>query len=231
MKISIIIPAYNEEDRIGKTLDRIMKYLNKKRIPNEIIVVDDGSKDRTREVTRKFKGIILTPKRRNRGKGYSVKEGVLMSKGDYVLFTDSDLSTPIEELDRFVEEIKEFDIVIGSRALKESSVKSSWYKILLGRIGNFFISLLAVKGIKDTQCGFKLFRKETAKKLFEKQKTDGFGFDFEILYLAQKFGFLIKETPVKWVNSKESKVKAIDYPKTLIELLKIKLNDVRRLYD
>jgi dolichyl-phosphate beta-glucosyltransferase len=228
MKLSVVIPVYNEERRIKDSLDKINKYLKNKNY--EIIVVDDGSTDKTREIVQKFKNIIITKKRKNKGKGYSVKQGMLMAKGEYVLFLDADLSTPIEELGEFLKLIKKYDVVIGSRAIKGSKVKTSWYRKLLGRIGNFFISILAVKNIKDTQCGFKLFRKEAAKKIFEKQTINGWGFDFEILHIAQKLGFSIKEQPVNWTLGKESKVKLTDYPKTLIELFKIWINELKGMY-
>ena len=230
MKLSIVIPVYNEEHNIDNTLKEVIEHVNKKYIDYEIIIADDGSTDRTRDVIKKYKNVVLTNKRINKGKGYSVKEGILMAKGDYILFTDADLSTPIEEVDKFMEFIKKYDIVIGSRALKESKVNNILYKKILGRIGNFFISFLLVKGIKDTQCGFKLFRKVIAKEIFKRQTINRWGFDFEIIHIAQKKGFKIKEQPVRWIKSRESKVRLIDYPKTLLELIKIKINDIKGAY-
>lgn len=222
MKLSIIIPCYNEGDKLGNSLKVVKSYLNKKNISCELIVVDDGSTDKTRDVAKLFKEIKLNKKRKNFGKGYSVKEGISLAQGDFILFMDADLSTPIEELDKFLELIKKHDVIIASRAMKESEVESARYKILLGRISNLLISLLAVKGIKDTQCGFKLFKKKVATKIFGQQIIKGFGFDFEVLFLAQKQGFSIKEVPVKWTNRKGSKVKFVHYLLTLIELLRLK---------
>ncbi len=230
MKISVIIPAYNEGKHIGATIRTIQRYLEKKKLSHEIIIVDDGSTDNTRSEVKKFKKIILTAKRKNRGKGYSIKEGMLLANGDYALFTDADLSTPIEELDTFLSLIQKYDIVIGSRALKGARVQNRWYRALLGKIGNVFISLIAVKGIRDTQCGFKLFRRSTIHPLFTKQTIDRFGFDFEILHIAQKKRYSIKEQPVTWINSRDTKVTILDYPKTLFELLKIEFNDLLGRY-
>ncbi len=230
MRLSVVIPVYNEENRISKSLIEITKYLNGKKFDYEIIIVDDGSKDNT------LRSIIKTNNRKikiishhkNRGKGYAVKTGVLAARGDLIFMCDADLSMPITELDKFLKH-KE-DIVIGSRALKQSEVKTGFIKKILGRIGHGIISLLIIKNIKDTQCGFKLFKKD-CKKIFEKQTIDRWGFDFEILFLARKLGFGIKEIPIKWTNSHGSKVKMSDYPKTLLEVLKIRLNDIRGVYD
>lgn len=149
---------------------------------------------------------------------------MLASKGDYFLICDADLSTPIEELGNFLK--YDADIIIGSRALKSSKVKTTFYKKIMGRFGNLLINLLAVRGIKDTQCGFKLFKKK-CKILFEKQTIDRWGFDFEILHMAQKKGFSVKEKPVIWRSYQKSKVKFTDYFKTLYELMKIVLNDIK----
>jgi dolichyl-phosphate beta-glucosyltransferase len=188
-------------------------------------VVDDGSVDKTREIIKSLHNnkIILTDARVNRGKGFSVREGVLKSTGELVLFTDADLSTPIGEFDKLAEHIEGYDIVIGSRAAAGAIVKTSFIKKILGRIGNLIIKLLIVKNISDTQCGFKLFKKN-GKRLFRMQRISGFGFDFEILFLAQKNRLTVKEVPVVWTIDSNSKVKLIDYPKTLLELITLKIN-------
>ncbi len=233
MKITIVIPVFNEELRITKSLTKIINYCEKKfKKDYEIIIVDDGSNDKTRKIVTEFNypNIILTNKRKNKGKGYSIKQGIKIAKGDLILFTDIDLSTPINELDKFLKLIEKYDIVIASRALKSSKVKTRLHKRILGRFSNFMISILIRQDIKDTQCGFKLFKKNVAKKLFRLQRINRWGFDFEILYLAQKYNNTIKEVGVKWIENENSKVKLKDYPKTLLELFSIKVNEFKGKY-
>ena len=218
--ISIVIPAWNEEERLAKSLPEIISYFKGIGISNyEIIVVDDGSTDSTRNIAKKY-NCTLTPPRENRGKGCSVKEGVMMAKGTHVLLTDCDLATPISYFDEFIKFIPQYDIVIASRALKESQVTTSWFKRIMGRLANIPISLL-IHNIKDSQCGFKLFDIDAARRIFGKSFIEKWGYDFEILYLAQKLGYKIQEYPVNWTNMPGSKVKLSDYPTTLLELLKI----------
>lgn len=232
MILSIIVPVYNEEKIIKGNLIKIINFFENKKLVYEIIVADDGSHDKTREIVKSLnnKNIVLTEKRVNKGKGFSVKEGILMSRGECILFTDADLSTPIEEFDKLMEYIEQYDIVIGSRAIKGAKVKTSFFKKISGRIGNLIIKLLIVKNISDTQCGFKLFN-ENVKGLYEKQKIYGFGFDFEILFLAQKNNISIKEVPVEWIIRNNSKVKLIDYPKTFLDLIRIKINNLKGVYN
>ncbi len=226
-EISIVIPCYNEEERIFNTIKTISNYFNK--IRYEIIVIDDGSNDSTRKIISSIKNIVINPKRYNRGKGFSIREGVLKSKGKKILITDADLSTPIDEYQKLDKFIDQFEIIIGSRGLKDSEVQNNIFRILFGKIGNFLIRPI-IKNIKDTQCGFKLFNAKTAKHLFSLQTINGFGYDFEILFLAQKRGLKIKEVPIKWKSSNESKVNPIDYPKTFIELMKVIFNDINNKY-
>ena len=227
LSISIIIPVYNEAQRIPKNLKKIFRYFQND--DYEVIVVDDGSTDHTAEVVRSLandKTRILR-NQVNMGKGFSVKKGVLAASKKLILFSDADLSTPISELKKLLPFVKTHDVIIGSRALSDSQVRvrQSFYKVLLGRIGNLLIRLLAVKGIRDTQCGFKLFHKKT-KYLFEKLTICRWGFDFELLYLVQKTGLSIKEVPVIWINDTRSKVKKIDYLITLLDLIKIRINNL-----
>lgn len=235
MKISVIIPAYNEEKRLPKTLNRIYKYLSKTKADYEILVVDDGSKDRTIEAARKTKNdkTKIISYGRNKGKGYAVKTGMLKADGDYLLFSDADLSTPIEELDKFLKQMKHHDIVIGSRAVKGSDIKikQPFYRVLLGKTFNLIVQILTIRGIHDTQCGFKLFRKEAAMKIFPKQRIERFGFDVEILFIAKKSGYRIKEMPVVWINDEESKVSPVkDAIRMFRELLTIRYNSLRGRY-
>ena len=230
MLLSVVIPCFNEEGRLGRTLERIREYLSRGQIDHEIIVVDDGSTDGTRDVAAAFPAVRLTPVRGNRGKGFSVREGMLHARGDLALMTDADLSTPIEELDRFLRLIETADVVIGSRALPGAEVKTVWYRKLFGRIGHLMIASVTVQGIQDTQCGFKLFRGETVRRIFPKQTLERFGFDFEVLFLAQRDGLRIHEEPVRWVNDPLTKVRWHDYPRTLGELLRVAWNRVRGAY-
>lgn len=235
-EISIVIPAYNEEARLPQRLDEIIPYLEKDNYDYEIIIVDDGSKDKTVEYAkrwmRKNKRIRLLENETNMGKGFSVKKGMLASTKRFVLFTDSDKSTPIDELKNAFRYIKDYDIVIGSRAIKGSNivVKQPFYKVLFGKGGNLLIQLVATRGIHDTQCGFKLFRK-SALFIFEKQTIDRWGFDFEVLFIARKNNLKIKEMPVTWINDERSKVKFTTYFQVLSELTRIRINHLRGKYD
>ena len=226
-KISVVVPAYDEEKRIGKTLEIILKYLKSRKYNFEMIVINDGSKDNTKKVVEKFKKVKLISYFPNHGKGYAVRKGILESKGDYVLFCDADLSTPIEELDDFMKYIKNYDIVIASRALKESRIKALKHRKLLGRIFAFFVKLLAVRGIQDTQCGFKLFSKEASKKIFSKQTINGWAFDVEVLFIARKLGYKIKEVGVKWQHFNHKDVTPTKHSfKMLKEVLKVRGNSI-----
>jgi len=231
--LSIVIPAYNEENRIIDTLEKVDKYIKEKNINAEIIVVDDGSKDSTVNVVNNFidnhKSVKLLSYSINKGKGYAVKTGVLDAKGSLILFTDADNSTPIEEFEKLSKIMNEnqMDIVIGSRYLNNKSVeiRQPLYRIIIGRLGNILINFFLIDGIKDTQCGFKLFTEKSAKEIFQLQKIERFGFDMEALLLARKLGYEIKEVPVKWINSFDSRVRPIrDTINTLKELIYIKIN-------
>lgn len=232
--LSLIMPLYNEEERIGQSLERIVPFLERKTIDYEIILVNDGSTDTTLKVLEKIKNkhLRILKNDRNYGKGYAIQKGMQMAKFPLVLFSDADSSTPIEELEKFLPYLKNYDIIIGSRALKESqiSLHQPFYKEWAGRLGNKLIQLLLLPGIKDTQCGFKLFKKE-ALIIFQKQTIKRWGFDFEILWLAYKMQFRIKEVPVQWRNDFRSKFKTLDYLKTTRELLKIRWNIITNKYN
>jgi len=230
--VSVIVPAYNEESRILPTLERLCEYLKSHFREFEIIVVDDGSTDDTASVVKalslELEGLKLIRYEKNMGKGHAVKKGVLSSGGALVLMCDADLSTPIEELEKLLTFLEGgFDIAIGSRGLRESDiiVRQPWYREGMGKIFNMFVRTLVFGGIKDTQCGFKLFRGDAARSLFANSLINGFSFDVEILFLARKAGYRIKEEPVKWLNSPNSKVRLITDPaKMFLELLKIRIN-------
>lgn len=209
--LSVIIPVYNEEERIIPALKDIVEYLSEKGITWEIIVAEDGSKDNTVARVQEFalnqKGIILLTDPVRRGKGYAVRQGMLKSNGKYVLFTDADLSAPISELDKLLFYLERgYDIAIGSRALRDSSVRVNFTRRIAGTVFNFIVRFLLLPDIVDTQCGFKCFRGDVAKELFSEQKMNGFSFDVEILYLARLKGYRIKQVPIRWYQSDSSRV-------------------------
>lgn len=226
MEISIIIPAYNEEKIIRKSISKVIEFLEHEKIEYELIVVDDCSTDRTGVIIKNFnsKKVILIKNKNNMGKGCAIKEGILNAKKDLILFSDADLSTPIKELSNLLKYIDDYDIVIGSRRIDGSliKIKQPFYRTIPGRIFPILVNLMILRGIKDTQCGFKLFKRNAAKDIFQKQRIKGFCFDVEILYLAKKAGYKIKEVPITWNNSADSKVNIIADPiKMFIDLLKI----------
>ena len=207
---------------------------------SEIIIVNDGSTDGTAELAEKF--TFLCPYLRvihldkNRGKGCAVRRGILDAKGQYILLCDADLSTPISEADKLIHILygSRYDIVIGSRKLPQSQieVRQPLYREFLGEVFSIMVRMFLIRGIKDTQCGFKCFTQRSAKRIFFKQRLNGFSFDVEVLYLARKYGFFIKEVPVRWLNSPQTSVKLIpDSIKMFIDLLKIRYNDFTRKYD
>lgn len=214
MYLSIIVPAYNEEKRLGSTLEELKTFMDKKGFAYEVLIVDDGSTDGTQEVSRSSTlsregRLRVLDNKVNRGKGYSVKHGVSKSKGGLILFSDADLSAPINEFDKLEAAIVSgADIAIGSRSVKGSSVRvrQPFYRQSMGRIFNFYVRVILGVNLSDTQCGFKLFRSECAEALFEEVRTEGFAFDAEILFLARRKGLRVDEIGVEWVNSPESKV-------------------------
>ena len=239
-ELSVVIPVYNEENRLEKTLVESLAYLKSQRIHSEIIIVDDGSKDGTLQVVESLGKQIKPPltlrvleQGANLGKGAAVKKGSMASQGEVVLFMDADNATPLSEYEKFKPLLKKgVEVVVGSRAVDRSQVKipQPLYRQVLGRVGNLLIQVLVVPGIKDTQCGFKAFSRKAAHRIFPEQTINRFGFDFEILFLAHKYGFSIKEIPVQWFNSPFSKVRMADYFRTFFELLSIRWKDLRGLY-
>lgn len=238
MYISLIIPAYKEATRIGPTLEKIFAYFSSKGYEAEVIVVDDGSPDTTCEVVANtFVKLSPTAPRvfarlielgSNEGKGAAVQRGMLSATGSIVIFTDADLSTPIHEIEKVIAGIEKegFDVVVGSRALEGRQlvkVHQPWYRELMGRFFNVLVQLFVFKGIKDTQCGFKGFTRDAAQKLFGAQKIMGFSFDVEILYLAKKFGYKVKEVAVEWYNDERTTVGALsDSSKMFLQILQIR---------
>ena len=228
--LSLVVPAYNEEDRLGRTLDALLAWLDRTGVDGEILVVDDGSRDATSDVARRasardarVRALGYAP---NRGKGFAVRAGVLAARGEQILFCDADLSTPIEEIELLRQRLSDgYDVAIGSRHLAASRilVRQPLHRRLLGRVFNGVVSLLAVRGFADTQCGFKLFRREAARRIFPRVKTDGFAFDVEILIRAREAGLRIAEVPVRWQNDSASRVRPIrDSIRMLAEILRMR---------
>jgi len=215
LALSIVIPAYNEAERIGATLERIGAWLDEQGRAAEIVVVDDGSQDATCDVVREHAArdarLRLAENGSNRGKGYSVAHGVREARGEWVLFSDADLSTPIEELLKLETALGDAPIAIGSRALPDSDLKKRqpFYREMMGRTFNLLVQTLVFPGIQDTQCGIKLFRADVAKQLFEIRTLDGFAFDVEVLFLARREGYSVQEIPVVWINDEASRVDPI----------------------
>ena len=225
--LSLIFPAYNEEFRITKSLETAFEYLSKQNYSYEVIVVDDGSNDKTAEVVSRLKNevkIIKQPK--NLGKGAAVRRGMLEASGTFRVFTDADLSTPIYELKKLLESLENCaDICIGSRGIDNSLIKEHqpFYREFMGRFFNQIVQFYLLKGINDTQCGFKGFKENAAIDIFSKATLDGFSFDVEILFLARKLGYKIKEVAVEWYNDNRTKVDPIkDSIRMFFELIKIK---------
>jgi glycosyltransferase involved in cell wall biosynthesis len=239
-RLSIIIPAYNEADRIPRTLRAIQAFLRSRALDAEVIVVDDGSTDATAQIVREFgatfNALRLVQNDGNHGKGFSVRHGMLESKGKYALLTDADLSTPIEECEKLVEALESHGAVaaIGSRALDRSLIGTHqpWYRESAGRFFNRLVRLVSGLSFYDTQCGFKLFLREAARRAFELQRAVGFGFDPEVLFLIQWTGGEVLEVPVKWNNHPATKVRLFrDSTRMLIDLIVLRWRAARGRYD
>jgi dolichyl-phosphate beta-glucosyltransferase len=237
--ISIVIPAYNEQSRLPDTLRRVEEYLQQGDWNfHEILVVDDGSTDGTVEAASEFANanpnIRLLRNPGNRGKGFSVRHGMLEARGDWRLFSDADLSTPIEELEKLWCAVAEGDseIAIGSRALDSSliGVHQPGYRESMGRFFNKVMRAATGLKISDTQCGFKMFRRDVAEEVFSRQKLERFGFDAEVLYVATRRGYRIVEVPVRWNHVEGSKVGMLTGLHAFGELLEIRLNSMRGKY-
>lgn len=227
--LSVIIPAYNEAERIPLTLVDIDKHLSRAEYSYEILVVNDGSRDKTAEVVRNMEKLIknlkLIDNDTNKGKGGTVRQGMLLARGKIRLFTDADNSTSIAHFSNMIPYFRDgCEVVICDRVIKGSRLDppQPMYRQIPGKIGNLIIQILLLPGIWDTQCGFKAFTDEAAEKVFNLSRISGWGFDVEVLALAKKFGYKIKEIPVHWVNDLRSTVHMSAYLKTLLETIKIR---------
>lgn len=241
IKLSVIIPSYNEERRIGATLDQFIEYLNQQDYSWEILVVDDGSTDNMTSILQdKYLGdeeetpvrLISYPK--NRGKGYAMRVGVAESKGEFALVSDADASTPLDDIEKFWPRFDAgADIVIGSRAMPQSDVqiRQPLYRQSMGRIFNLLLRFLRLTRFKDTQCGFKVIRMTCVETVFSRMTMDGFGADCEMLYIAEKFGYTVEEVPVRWLNSIDTRVHPIfDSFDMFIEVVSVRFRSLMGKY-
>lgn len=236
---SIVIPAYNEGERLGPTLKQVLKYLSAQPWKAEVVVVNDGSRDNTADLVRGF--AIADPRVRlvenpgNRGKGYSVRHGMLEARGEVIVFSDADLSSPIEEMPTLLEGLAAgADIAIGSRWLRAElqTQRQSLHRQLFGRIFNLLQRLILGLRFKDTQCGFKAFTRRAVQTIMPLQRIERWGFDPEILFLAHKFGFRVEEIAVRWGHSGGTRIHPlVDGAKMFLELVHVRWNDMTGKYD
>jgi len=239
MTYSIVIPAYNESERLGATLEKVLAYVRQQGWEAEVIVVNDGSRDNTAEIVRAFAVnnpiLRLVENPGNRGKGYSVRNGILNSRGDIVVFSDADLSSPIEEMPKLLQALGGgADIAIGSRWLRAElqTQRQSLHRQLFGRVFNGLNRLLLGLQFKDTQCGFKAFTRRAAQMILPLQRIERWGFDPEILFLARKFGFRVEEVPVRWGHSGGTRINPVmDGAKMFQEMLRVRWYDLTGKYD
>ena len=236
-KLSIVIPSFNEEMRLPATLERIASYINASGRETEVIVVDDGSADGTVDAAESFRGKIkdlrVVSNGQNRGKGYSVRHGSMEARGEIVLFTDADLSAPIEEADKLLAKMDEYDVAIGSRAMNRKliEVHESKFRELAGIIFNRIVRVILWLPFVDTQCGFKAFRREKCRIIFEQQTIERFGFDPELLYLARHHGLRTVEVAVRWAHSPATKVSMLrDSVQMFLDVVIIRWNSLRGHY-
>lgn len=238
LELSIIIPSYNEELRLPATLEKIASYLKSRGRTAEVIVVDDGSRDRTAEVAASFREKIpalrVVSNGVNRGKGFSVRHGMLEAAAEFVLFTDADLSSPIEEADKLLGALESgYDVAIGSRAIDRGliEVHESRFREFAGIIFNKIVRVILRLPFVDTQCGFKAFRRDRCRILFEQQRIERFGFDPELLYLARHHGLRSIEIPVRWAHSPATKVNMLrDSVQMFLDVFAIRWNALRGRY-
>ena len=231
--VSIVVPAFNEASRIAESIRKIDAFAGQSMLPLELIVVDDGSVDQTAEIVQRLgiKGLRLIRNDENHGKGYAVRQGVLAASGEYVLFTDADLSAPIEELNKLLDIAtrERADVVIGSRNVDRRYIEThqSRFREVGGMVFNLMVRLFLGLRLRDTQCGFKLFHRQRTRSAFERQTTPGFGFDPEVLFLAKRQRLKISETPVRWSHVEGSKVRFMqDGVQMFFDLARIRLNAI-----
>jgi dolichyl-phosphate beta-glucosyltransferase len=239
LTLSIVIPAYNEERRLPSTLDAVLTWLDDSAFADaEVVVVDDGSGDGTAALVEARSAadprVRLLRNPGNRGKGYAVRHGMLESRGPWILFSDADLSAPIEELPKLLAAAqgRNAAVAIGSRALDRSliGVHQSRWRELSGIVFNLLMRVVTGLPFADTQCGFKLYRRDASRQVFERQRLDGFGFDVEDLFIAHRLGLAAVEVPVKWNNVDGTKVGLAQGLRSFLDLLVIRWNGIRGVY-
>jgi dolichyl-phosphate beta-glucosyltransferase len=236
---SVVIPAYNEGNRLGATLEKVLSYIAQHARDAEVIVVNDGSRDNTadlvRSVAEKNPSVRLVENPGNRGKGYSVRNGMLSARGQVILFSDADLSSPIEEVPKLLQALADgADIAIGSRWLRSDlqTQRQPLHRQVFGRIFNLLLRITLGLRFQDTQCGFKAFRRRAAQTIFPLQKIERWGFDPEILFLARKFGFNVTEVPVAWGHSGDTRINPlVDGTRMFLEMLRVRWYDLTGKYE
>jgi len=239
--LSVVVPAFNEESRLANSLTQIIEFLSEQNRLFEILVVDDGSTDQTSLVAEHIAShcedecLRILKNRQNRGKGYSVRRGMLEAKGAYALLTDADLSTPIEEVNKLEEYVirGNYQVAFGSRDIEGADVQvhQSWFRENAGKAFNRIVRTLTPLPYRDTQCGFKMFEMSSCRNIFQKQRIHRFAFDVEILFIARLWGLSLIEVPVVWRHAEGSKVRLFpDAPLTMFDLLRVRWNDLRGGY-
>ena len=239
MKYSIVIPAYNEGERLGLTLERVLAYVHEQGWDAEVIVVNDGSRDKTAEIVRTFAAkdplVRLVENPGNRGKGYAVRNGMLSARGEIVVFSDADLSSPIDEMPKLLAALAAgADIAIGSRWLRAElqTQRQSLHRQLFGRVFNGLNRIILGLRFKDTQCGFKAFTRRAAQMILPLQRIERWGFDPEILFLARKFGLRVDEVPVRWGHVGGTRINPLlDGSRMFQEMMRVRWYDLGGKYD
>ncbi|HUT35651.1 MAG TPA: dolichyl-phosphate beta-glucosyltransferase [Planctomycetota bacterium] len=239
LALSIVIPAYNESADIEAAMEAADAYLREAGLHGEVVVVDDGSTDDTAQLVARYAEqhpvVRLLRNDRNRGKGHSVRHGALDARGQIILFSDADRSTPFSEAPKLLAAIGSggADVAIGSRALSESRLErpQPWFRRVMGWVFRNLVRLIVLRGFRDTQCGFKAFRAEAAREVFRRQTLEGFAFDVEALWIARHLGYHIREVPVRWLDSRDSRVHPVrDSARMFLDLVRIRLRALRGVY-
>jgi len=238
IKLSVIVPVYNEELAIGESLKKITSFLKRKNYTWEVVVVDDGSRDKTENVVKSLRldGVRFEKLSENQGKGAAIRRGVAAAEGEFIIFTDADLSVPIEYADKLLFRLETGpEVVIGSRRTKGSKIvkHQPFIRESMGRVFTLLSRLATGTWVTDFTCGFKGFEAKAAKKIFAKSLINRWVFDSEIIFLAKKFGYKISEVPVEWINREDSRIRSLGSTgyKSLVELMQIRLNDFAGKYD